>query len=179
MRPKTLQQRLAFFILAPVALLLLAMGWAGLMFAKHSILSQWSEASTLKLQRAAHFVDMQLKRPKQLLGMLQFVGDGPHGDDVRLFLLQRMEAAEGVSRVVLDLDGVARDISELRRLPPHHAMMAGNGMSNNIHIAVGDSGIPNGGRRVRPGRGEWCEPGNSMPFLPVGCVLSLRKDPFR
>ena len=60
--PKTLQQRLSLYLLLPVALLLIVMGFAGYIYARNILLSQWREASVLKLQRAAHQVDMRLMR---------------------------------------------------------------------------------------------------------------------
>ena len=62
--PKTLQQRLSLYLLLPVAFLLIVMGFAGYIYARNILLSQWREASVLKLQRAAHQVDMRLMRVK-------------------------------------------------------------------------------------------------------------------
>ena len=63
-QPKSLQQRLSLFLILPVALLLILMGIAGFIYARNLLLSQWREASVLKLQRAAHQVDMRLERVK-------------------------------------------------------------------------------------------------------------------
>ena len=56
---RSLQQRLVLFLLLPVAALLLGMGIVGFIYARNSLLRQWSEAAVLKLQRAAHDVDMR------------------------------------------------------------------------------------------------------------------------
>ena len=42
-----LQQRLALYLLLPVALLLAGMGIVGFIYAKNSLLTQWSEAQIL------------------------------------------------------------------------------------------------------------------------------------
>ncbi|NIW00493.1 hypothetical protein GWN26_15755, partial [Candidatus Saccharibacteria bacterium] len=63
-RPKSLHQRLTFFVLLPVALLLIGMGFVGFIYARNSLLAQWREAAILKLQRAAHQVDMHLEQIK-------------------------------------------------------------------------------------------------------------------
>ena len=63
-QPKSLQQRLSLYLILPVALLLIVMGLAGFIYARNILLSQWGEASVLKLQRAAHQVDMRLGRVK-------------------------------------------------------------------------------------------------------------------
>ena len=57
---KSLQQRIAFMILLPVALLLIATGLLGLIYARKSLLDEWKEAAILKLERAAHYIDMRL-----------------------------------------------------------------------------------------------------------------------
>lgn len=64
-RPKSLQQRLSLFLFLPVALLLIGMGFASFVYARNSLLAQWKEASILKLQRAAHNVDMRLSHVKE------------------------------------------------------------------------------------------------------------------
>ena len=69
--PRTLQQRLSFFVLLPVAVLLLSMGAAGFFYARTKLLDQWGEAAMLRLQRAAHQVDMRLDMPKIWLDLYQ------------------------------------------------------------------------------------------------------------
>ena len=44
-RPKSLQQRIVIFVLLPVALLLVVMGFAGFIYARNSMLAQWREAA--------------------------------------------------------------------------------------------------------------------------------------
>ena len=68
-QPKSLQQRHSIFLILPVALLMFLIGFAGFFYARNLILSQWQEAAVLKLQRAAHQVDMQLARVKELIGI--------------------------------------------------------------------------------------------------------------
>ncbi|MBV5280766.1 MAG: hypothetical protein J0651_05945, partial [Actinobacteria bacterium] len=53
MTPRTLQQRLSFFVLLPVAVLLLGMGATGFFYARTKLLDQWGEAAVLRLERAA------------------------------------------------------------------------------------------------------------------------------
>ena len=74
-KPKTLQQRLSLYLLLPVALLLIVMGFAGFIYARNILLSQWREASVLKLQRAAHQVDMRLMRVKDWIRIFHQTSD--------------------------------------------------------------------------------------------------------
>jgi hypothetical protein len=71
---RSLQQRLVLFLLLPVAMLLLGMGIVGFIYARNTLLTQWREAAILKLQRAAHDVDMRLSRPKEWLQMYNDTG---------------------------------------------------------------------------------------------------------
>lgn len=100
-RPKSLQQRLAIFVLFPVALLLLGMGFAGFIYARNSLLAQWREAAILKLQRAAHSVDMRLDRAKRWIGVLDEAGGIQDPDLVYSWVEDQLKKAEGVSRVDL------------------------------------------------------------------------------
>ena len=100
-RIKSLQQRLMLFLLLPVATLLIAMGIMGFIYARNSLLRQWSEAAVLKLQRAAHDVDMRLNRPLQWLEMYNKTG-GEHFDEhTQEWILEQLGQLEGVERVSL------------------------------------------------------------------------------
>jgi adenylate cyclase len=70
---KSLNQRLALFLLLPVALLLFLTGFVGFIFARNVLLDDWKEASVLKLQRAAHFIDMRLSRPIESSHLSKFL----------------------------------------------------------------------------------------------------------
>jgi sigma-B regulation protein RsbU (phosphoserine phosphatase) len=75
---KSLRQRLSIYLILPVAILLFLMGIAGFIYARNLLLSQWREASILKLQRAAHQVDMRLARVKD---WIQVFNQTPVGQD--------------------------------------------------------------------------------------------------
>ena len=98
---KSLQQRLALFMLLPVSLLLFAMGFIGFIYARKGLLEQWGEATVLKLQRAAHQVDMRLQAPKALLQMFNRTGAMPNARNFRDMLLESIQALEAVARVSL------------------------------------------------------------------------------
>jgi len=68
-RIKSLQQRLAIFLLLPVAILLFAMISLGFFFARENLLTEWRQVLILRLGRAAHTVDMRLSHPKEWLQM--------------------------------------------------------------------------------------------------------------
>jgi sigma-B regulation protein RsbU (phosphoserine phosphatase) len=100
-RPKSLQQRLAIFVLLPVALLLIGIGFAGFIYSKNSMLAQWRETAILKLQRAAHGVDMRLDLIKKLMEALDEAGEEQDPEFVYSWIVHQLKKAEGVSRVDL------------------------------------------------------------------------------
>jgi sigma-B regulation protein RsbU (phosphoserine phosphatase) len=76
---KSLRRRLIFFLLLPVACILIAIGILGFLYAHEIILGQWNEAAIAKLQRAAHSIDMHLGRPVEWIEMFHKTG-GKRGD---------------------------------------------------------------------------------------------------
>jgi sigma-B regulation protein RsbU (phosphoserine phosphatase) len=87
-------------MLFPVAVLLVAMGYAGLIYARTSLLAQWREAAILGLQQEAHQVDMRLSLPKQWMQMFYKVSGGKHGDHhIHDWILEQLRKMEGVERV--------------------------------------------------------------------------------
>ena len=67
---KTLQARLIFFLLIPVFIIILAGGVVSFIYTRDAMLDQWNESSALKLQRAAHTIEMRLLKPLELLEVL-------------------------------------------------------------------------------------------------------------
>jgi sigma-B regulation protein RsbU (phosphoserine phosphatase) len=98
-KPKSLQQRLAFYLLLPVAALLLGMGIVGFIFARDSLLTQWREGAILKLQRATHDVDMRLSRPKQWLQTFNDTGGENYDERTQDWILGQLKQISGVERV--------------------------------------------------------------------------------
>ena len=80
---KSLQQRLVLFLLLPVAMLLFGMGVVGFIYVRNSLLTQWREAAILKLQRAAHDVDMRLSRPKEWLELYNETGGEHYSEKIQ------------------------------------------------------------------------------------------------
>jgi sigma-B regulation protein RsbU (phosphoserine phosphatase) len=100
-KPKTLQQRLSLYLLLPVALLLIVMGFAGFIYARNILLSQWREASVLKLQRAAHQVDMRLMRVKDWIRIFHQTSDNRDSFALNILAIEQLKRQEGVEQVHL------------------------------------------------------------------------------
>jgi len=138
-RIKSLQQRLMLFLFLPVAALLIGMGMIGFVYARNSLLTQWREAAVLKLQRAAHDVDMRLSRPLKWLEMYNDTG-GEHFDEhTQEWILEQLRQLEGVVKVELDRVDEERDEAMLHMHLQHHgsqgSMMRGMMQFHRARIA--------------------------------------------
>jgi len=99
--PKSLQQRLTLFLILPVALLLILMGITGFIYARDLLLYQWREASVLKLQRAAHQVDMRLARVKDWMRIFHQPSSSSEIDQLHELAIEQLKQQEGVDHVHL------------------------------------------------------------------------------
>ncbi len=110
-----LQQRLALYMFFPVALLLAGMGIVGFIYAKNSLLTQWGEASNLKLQRAAHQVDMRLGRAKEWLKMFHTADENPYAAYIHDLIIDQLKEIDGVARVDLTWTDSRRALEVAKR----------------------------------------------------------------
>jgi adenylate cyclase len=97
----SLQRRLILFLLLPVALFLTGVGVAGYFYIRNSLFKEWQDAATLRLERAAHTMDMLLKGPSDWMQALAKTGGGSRGAENRRWVLSQLKAHPGVSRVIL------------------------------------------------------------------------------
>jgi class 3 adenylate cyclase len=98
---RSLQQRIAFMLLFPVALLLIATGILGFVYARKSLLDEWKEAAILKLERAAHYIDMRLGRPLSFIDILDEIPAGQSGRAVMEWHFSQLEKLQGVAEINL------------------------------------------------------------------------------
>ncbi len=117
-RLKSLNQRFSIFMLLPVAILLLSMGFAGFTYARNLLLTQWGEATILKLQRAAHHIDMRLSKPKEMINLFHRSAGMPHAGHVQNLILEQLKKLEWVTRVNLNWIGKGPDTG--KHLEMHH-----------------------------------------------------------
>ncbi len=98
---KSLKQRLLFLVLLPIALLLVVTGFFGFRYARQSLLDEWQEAAILKLQRAAHYIDMRLDRPISWIEMF-YKTAGSRGEfAIQEWILRQIKESKGVTDVSL------------------------------------------------------------------------------
>ena len=109
-RLKSLQQRLMLFLFLPVAALLIGMGILGFVYARNSLLTQWREAAVLKLQRAAHDVDMRLRHLLNWLEMYNDTGGEYFDEHTQEWIIEQLRQQKGVVKV--ELDRIADEANE-------------------------------------------------------------------
>ena len=129
-RPKSIQQRLAIFLLLPVFLLLIGMGAAGYSYARKSMVNQWREAAILKLQRAAHTVDMKLSRIMEWLRMFHQARQDSEHHVKHEWIIEQLKKLEGVARVNLVLEHQLTDDQVQSGKSPHMKRGDHKGMSS-------------------------------------------------
>jgi len=116
--PKSLQQRLTLFLILPVAFLLILMGITGFIYARNLLLSQWREASVLKLQRAAHQVDMRLARVKDWMRIFHQPSSSPEIDELHELAIEQLKQQEAVDHVNLAWNNHQPSPPAAARMPP-------------------------------------------------------------
>jgi sigma-B regulation protein RsbU (phosphoserine phosphatase) len=101
LKPKSLQQRMTVYLILPVTFLLVLMGIMGFIYTRNLLLSQWREASVLKLQRAAHQVDMRLKRVKDWIRIFHQTSGIQEEESIHDLVIEKLKLQEGVDQVHL------------------------------------------------------------------------------
>ena len=130
---KSLRQRLILFLLLPVALLLFIMGYVGFIFARATMLDEWREAAILKLQRAAHHMDMRLSRPIEWMEMFHKTGHYQGDFTIQQWILDQLKDLEGVTKV--DLQWVDNR-PEPMTMMGHGSRMGRSGMMHFHHARI-------------------------------------------
>ncbi len=126
-QPRSLQQRTLFFILVPTLLLLLTLSFGGFIFVWNILLDQWGETAVSKLQRTAHLIDMELRKPKDLLLLLQSSDDAEVTRQIFTHIVQQIKELEGV--VGVNVEWPENEFSK--------ETVAGMGMSSSMGMMRG------------------------------------------
>ena len=108
-QPRSLQQRTLIFVLVPTFLLIMGMSIGGYIFVRNILLNQWGETAIAELQRTAHQIDMRMRRPKDLLQLLQNDGNISVNSQVFNYVLEKTEALNGV--VAVEIEWPEKDTS--------------------------------------------------------------------
>lgn len=98
---KSLKQRLALLLILPVATLLVVTGSLGFIYVRNVLLDEWREAAILKIERAAHQMDMRLRRPIEWIEMFNRSAENFGKPMPKGWFLDQLKSQEGVTRVEL------------------------------------------------------------------------------
>jgi len=98
---KTLERRLVVLLLVPVTLFLLVIGIFGYRFIQGLLFKDWQEIAILRLERAAHQLDMRLHGQIQWMETFARAGQDPRGQEIQRWLSQQIKSQPGVSQVNL------------------------------------------------------------------------------
>jgi adenylate cyclase len=98
---KSLNQRLALLLLLPVALLLVSAGVAGFIYARNLLVDQWQQGAILKLERAAHHIDMRLGVPAMWMAVFHETVTGGGSAVTMNFIIEKIRQLDGVTRADL------------------------------------------------------------------------------
>lgn len=98
---KSLKQKLSLLLILPVALLLFLAGVSGFIYARNVLLDEWQEAAILKLERAAHYIDMRLSRSTEWIKLFHETAENRGGPATQELILARLQNLEGVTNVNL------------------------------------------------------------------------------
>lgn len=101
LRPKSLQSRLIIYLLLPVGVFSFLVEFTGLIYARDNLLAQWSEASLLKLQRAANQIDLRLANIREWLDLYKEAVAGISPRPIQEWILAELKRQDGVLRVEL------------------------------------------------------------------------------
>ena len=101
-QPTSLQQRTVVFIILPIFLFLVSTGFFGFIAVRNVLIEQWGETALAQLEKAAHNIDMQLNRPKQLLSFLDGMSKKDFDTGVHEFIVNRLQQIPGVTEIHAD-----------------------------------------------------------------------------
>jgi len=98
-QPKTLRQRTIVLIVIPIFLFLSLTGFVGFIGVRKVLITQWGETALAQLEKAAHNIDMQLHRPKQLLSLLEGLSKKDFDAGFHDFIVSRLRQIKGVTEI--------------------------------------------------------------------------------
>lgn len=89
------------FLILPVAIFLMVTGMSGYVYIRNSLLQEWQETAILRLERAAHQIDMRLQLLRQWMEALAQTDSGPHRAALQEWVLKQLQGQAGVTQARL------------------------------------------------------------------------------
>ncbi len=96
--PKSLQQRTFLLILLPALLILMVVGGISVFMIRETLVEQWSETATARLERSVTMIDTRLFQMKRIFILMQNEASDDHGlnKETTRFLLEQIKQTNGV-----------------------------------------------------------------------------------
>jgi class 3 adenylate cyclase len=101
MKINTLRQRIGLLLLLPIGFLLFLIGLFGFFYMRDALLDEWRDASIVKLERAAHQIDMRLDRIMNWIQMFHEASENRGGPLIQDWILDQIKKTKGVTQVQL------------------------------------------------------------------------------
>ena len=98
----SLEKRFLLLLLLPVTFILLFAGIAGFCYAREYLLAQWIESVRLKLEKAAHQMEMKLDKKLELIKLIAKSEHIPNAHVTQAFLIQQLTELHGVKFVNIE-----------------------------------------------------------------------------
>lgn len=98
---KSLRKQFYALLLLPVALLLIGFGYLGFRYVRQVLLTEWQETAMLKLEQAAHQIDIRLDKFRQWLQLFSRASQSVDWEKLQPWILQQLRDQEGVEAVRL------------------------------------------------------------------------------
>lgn len=129
---KTLQVKLIVLLLFPVFLIIFSGGVLSFLYTRNAILDQWNDSAVLKLQRAAHYIEMRLLKPIELMEMLFQFSNKKNTPILPDSIAEHLKTLEGVMAVEFK----DTSMTAHHALTPKKSMMAQQGMVHFRHSRI-------------------------------------------
>jgi class 3 adenylate cyclase len=135
---KTLQNRLIVLLLLPVFLIIFSGGVLSFFYTRNAILEQWNDSAVLKLQRAAHYIEMRLLKPVELMEMLFQLSNKKHTPISPDSIAEHIKTLEGVIQVEFkETSMMDHSVSRSK-----NSMRTQNGMAHFRHSRISNISNP-------------------------------------
>jgi adenylate cyclase len=133
MKIKSLRQRMGLLLFLPVGLLLFFIGFFGFMYIKAALLDQWRDASIVKLERAAHQIDMRLDGIINWVEMFHSASLSRGGPLIQDWILNQIKGMEGVAQTELTWNDPVPQATPMRR-PMGEGRMMGSREARGLEV---------------------------------------------
>ena len=130
MKINTLRQRIGLLLLLPIGFLLFLIGLFGFFYMRDALLDEWRDASIVKLERAAHQIDMRLDRIMNWIQMFHEASENRGTPLIQDWILDQIKKTKGVTQVQLEWNN--DDVSQT--MPMHGGRRANRSVGPADHL---------------------------------------------